>query len=145
MLTKINLDGTDEDVSRWIWENLVPRSGPSPWLQGELLRAIERLRWEAQSNGNINWDEGFLMFVDFLGAHLLGEPQLSVGAKAEIRDDLDRLRNFIPVEELESDNEVDQLPYAEDDLYDRLVSQIVSYCRLHPELIAHQPDPAQFR
>ena len=95
-----NLAGTDEDIARWIWHNLVPKSGRASSLQGELLSAVERLRWEAQGNGNINWDDGFEMFLDFLEDHLQREPRLSAEVRASIASDLERLRNFLPVREL---------------------------------------------
>jgi len=101
-----NLAGTDEDVARWIWHNLVPESGQASSLQGELLRAVEKLRWEAQSNGNINWDDQFEMFLDFLDDHLQREPRFSSDIRASIASDLGRLRNFhhhaggVPVEPL---------------------------------------------
>ena len=145
MQTAVNTEGDVEEVARWIWFNLVPKSGQASSLQGELVRAIEKLRWEAQSNGNINWDAGFQMFIDFLGQHLLAEPGFSEASKAEIAADLDRLENFLPVEELEADEEAGGLPYVDDDLYDRLTGHVVHYCRLHPQLIPIQPNPSQRR
>jgi hypothetical protein len=38
-----------------IWKNFVPPSGQAATVQGELLRAIEKLRDEAMRNGNGNW------------------------------------------------------------------------------------------
>lgn len=54
------------DECKYIWKNYVPKSGQSNVLQGELLRQIEKLRGEAQDNGNINWDEDFAYFCDFI-------------------------------------------------------------------------------
>ena len=42
------------NILRRIWQDLVPEQGQSEWLQGELLRQIEKLRNEALGNGNIN-------------------------------------------------------------------------------------------
>jgi hypothetical protein len=142
---KTDLSGDKEDVAAWIWSNLVPRSGPASTLQGELLRAIEKLRWEAQSNGNINWDEGFVMFVDFLEEHLILKSTLTPEAKDSMAQDLRRLREFLPVEDLKDDSEAGQLPYVDDDLYDRLVFNLVDYCRLHPQILPHEPDARQYR
>lgn len=36
-----------------------PAEGQSAVLQAELPRRIETLRWEAQENGNRNWDGQF--------------------------------------------------------------------------------------
>ena len=49
-----------------VWEKYVPRNGQSEVLQGEMLRQIEKIRLEAQENGNRNWDEDFTYFCDFL-------------------------------------------------------------------------------
>src|SRR5947208_3584268 len=48
---EINLTGSDHDIARWIWKTLVPKSGQAAFVQAEILRAIEKLRWEAQGNG----------------------------------------------------------------------------------------------
>jgi hypothetical protein len=141
----VNLAGTDDEIARWIWHNLVPKSGQAAFLQGELLGAVERLRWEAQVNGNINWDDGFEMFIDLLADHLLSEARFSREERASITSDLERLRNFLPVDELEDDAQARDLPYIEDDLYDRLTSSVVRFCRLNPRLIAYQHNPVQHR
>lgn len=140
-----NLTGPDEEIAQWIWRNLVPNSGQSCSLQGELLRAVEKLRWEAQGNGNINWDDAFEMLVDFLEHHLRGERRFRPEIRASIASDLERLRNFLPVRQLAHDSDAGKLPYVEDDLYDRLVAHVVWFCRLNPRLIPHRLDPSQPR
>jgi hypothetical protein len=141
----VNVDGSDEEIAQWVWTNLVPRSGQAACLQGELLRAIEKLRWEAQGNGNINWDDRFEMLVDLLSEHLLSEARLSHDEKTTIEDDLERLRNFLPVRDLKDDAEAEKLPYVKDDLYDRLTSSVVRFCRLNPKIVPYQHNPAQYR
>ncbi|KRR14631.1 hypothetical protein CQ12_10905 [Bradyrhizobium jicamae] len=59
------------EEARTIWKTKVPSNGQADTVEGELLRAVEKLRWEAQGNGNINWDDGFEILVSFLQAHLL--------------------------------------------------------------------------
>ena len=49
-----------------LWEQYVPKSGQANTVQGELLREIEALRIEAQENNNLNFDEDFAYFCDFL-------------------------------------------------------------------------------
>jgi hypothetical protein len=142
---EIDLQGSDDDIARWVWRNLVPKSGQALTVQGELLRAIEKLRWEAQENGNINWDHCFEMLVGFLYEHLVQKSALPKQAKESIDTDLSRLRDFLPVDELEDDDQAGGLPYIEDDLYDRLTSQVVNFCRLNPKLIPRDVDPNQYR
>lgn len=42
-------------------------------MQGELLRQIEKLRCEAQDNGNVNWGEDYSYFCDFINETLCNQ------------------------------------------------------------------------
>lgn len=119
-------------VACWVWKNLVPKSGQSDWVQGELLRCIEKLCWEAQNNGNGNWDGGFEMIADYLEQTLCTESAFSDETRRSIREDVAVLRNFM-------------YPYTEQDLYDRLTSHVVGFCRLNPSPIPKPRDPRQSR
>jgi hypothetical protein len=145
MDAEIDLSKSDGAIARWLWDNLVPASGQSAWLQGEMLRAIEKLRWEAQVNGNINWDDRFVMFIAFLRDRLLTQNEIGPDVRESIAADLDRLENFLPPEALEDGAAPERLPYVEDDLYDRLTSHVVSFCRRHAELIPFEANVAQYR
>ena len=142
---EINLTGTDNDIARWIWKTLVPKSGQAPFVQAEILRAIEKLRWEAQNNGNINWDDRFEMLIDFIQEKLGSQPCFSAAAKASIQNDLNRLRQFTPVNEITDKSQLENGPYTDDDLYDRLTKYLIAYCRNHPQLIQHVADSKQYR
>ena len=53
--------------AKWIWKNFVPKTGQAEFEQGELLRAIEKLRDEAQRNGNANFNEKcHMILIEFL-------------------------------------------------------------------------------
>jgi hypothetical protein len=129
---QINVTGSDDDVARWIWKTLVPKSGQAEFVQAEVLRAVEKLRWEALNNGNINWDDRFKMLIDYIDKTLTSQACFSEVSRESIRDDLNRLR-------------IADLPYVEDDLYDRLTSHLITFCRSHPQLIRHVADPHQYR
>lgn len=103
------------ELGQWIWSNLVPKSGQSETVQGELLRANEKLRDEAQRNGNINWDVGFEILLDFLEATLCEKKGLFSDPSKALRSDLKRLRDF-------------EHPYTEDDLFDRIEGAIYMFC-----------------
>ena len=45
------------EKGKFIWQNFVPKSGQAETVQGELLRAIEKLRDEAHRNGNANFNK----------------------------------------------------------------------------------------
>ena len=81
------------NILRRIWKDLVPEQGQSEWLQGELLRQIEKLRNEALGNGNINWDDNYAWFCDFIsdtlkesGVFEEQEIKIITGALKYIRD-----------------------------------------------------------
>ena len=141
----IELSGTTNDIARWIWLNLVPKEGQADSVQGELLRAVERLRYEAQGNGNINWDDRFEMFADFLEQTLCSDNEVPRETKEAIIKDLNRLRHFLPPDQLKDRSQISDLPYVEDDLYDRLTEQVVAFCRRHPKVIPRDKDPRQYR
>ena len=66
------------DECKYIWKNYVPQAGQADNLQGELLREIEKIRCEAQDNGNINWDDDYSYFCDFISRKLTEQPVISV-------------------------------------------------------------------
>ena len=141
---------SDQAILAWMRNHLLPKSGQAASLQGELLRAVEKLRMEAKVNGNINWDDGFVRFVEFLQRHLQAETKFDEKAQAEIAADLHRLASFRLFDDIQEDVRDHQLPpagraYINDDLYDRLVARIVEYGRFHPDLIPLPADPAQYR
>jgi hypothetical protein len=144
--SRVDTSGSSLDIAKWVWRHLVPKSGAASSVQGELLRAIEKLRSEAQGNGNINWDEGFELFVTFLRAKLTSQHYLSAEDRQAIHRDLDRLVNFVTPAELADDHAADhQLPYVDDDLYDRLTDHMAEFCRRWPDVIPLDEDPRQYR
>ena len=60
------------DEARTIWNEQVPSRGQAETVQGELLRSVEKLRWEAQTNGNINRDDQFELLAAFIETTLAG-------------------------------------------------------------------------
>ncbi|ACJ30261.1 Conserved hypothetical protein [Shewanella piezotolerans WP3] len=136
---EVNLAGDSHDVALWIWEQLVPQVGSATTLQGEIIRAIELLSWEAQNNSNLNWDNSFDALIAFLKEAFLGQSMLarwlSDTDKKQIAADLARLSCFILPTELDSRVYVEELPYINDDLYDRLTDYLVQFCRQHPAVI----------
>lgn len=131
------------DVCKYIWTNFVPKNGQAGSLQGELLREIEKLRWEAQENGNINWDEDFSYFCDFISKTLTEQTIFSEGEKEETILIMRRLKEYgayaekahngeIPYEDVD----MNKIAYIEDDLYDIICDKIA---RLHMQ--SPQPIP----
>ncbi|MEL6698863.1 MAG: hypothetical protein AAFP89_21640 [Bacteroidota bacterium] len=109
---------------KFIWKNYVPQSGQSEFVQGELLIAVEKLRYEAQDNGNTNWDGGHEVLAVYIKTTLIDDGKFDVSKQGEITGDIARLLDF--------DN-----PYLEDDIYDRLTERVVDFFIQNPEPILH--------
>lgn len=116
------------DEAKFVWKNYVPKSGQSQTVQGELLRAIEKLRYEAQNNGNGNWDSGFVHFCNYIWETLSESGSFGSNVLAELKSDLGRLQDY-------------EHPYLDDDLYDRVTEHIMEWYLDHQEPIKREIDP----
>jgi hypothetical protein len=114
--------------ARSLWRTSVPHSGQAATVQGELLRAVEKLRDEAQRNGNINWDGGYETLIAYLRDNLLGSTLFDQTAAEEMESDLDRLSRF-------------DFPETSDAPYDRLADRVIEWCHAHPEPVPHTRNP----
>ncbi|MBC9932644.1 ankyrin repeat domain-containing protein [Chitinophaga qingshengii] len=116
------------ETAKVIWKTLVPKSGQADTVQGELLRAIEKLRDEAQRNGNGNFNKNCHgLLLAFLRRYLTDEHCFDEAVRKEISEDLDKLS-------------VANRPYTEDDVYDRVTNRIIDWCLKQPELMEHIKD-----
>ncbi|WLD92874.1 hypothetical protein [Alkalihalobacillus sp. AL-G] len=120
------------EEAKTIWKKYVPKSGQADTVEGELLRAIEKLRYEAQNNENGNWDEGFDRFCTNLWETLNDNSTFNKAVLQEIKADIDILYNY-------------QQPYLEDDLYDRITDRVIEWSLSHNGPIVREKDPSQFR
>ena len=140
---------------RYIWKNLVPKNGQADNLQGELLRQIEKLRYEAQNNGNINWDNNFEYFCDFLENALCKDDVLPADEKSDVSGALYKIKSAGQLADKYNNGEVSdeqleaqgicELAYIEDDLYDVVCDAIGAFYTKHPALIPHEPNPDIYR
>jgi hypothetical protein len=120
------------EEAKFIWKNYVPKDGQADTVQGELLRAIEKLRYEAQDNGNINWDDKFELFCEYIWDILNSWGKFSKESLSEIRSDLNRILNY-------------KNRYLEDDLYDRTTDYIIEWYLQNKEPIKREKDPNHYR
>ncbi|MCI9167112.1 MAG: hypothetical protein HFH01_02785 [Dorea sp.] len=137
------------EVCRYIWKNYVPEEGQADNLQGELLREIEKLRWEAQENGNINWDEDFAYFCDFISSTLSEQPIFSDAAKDEAVSIMARLKSYGEYSRKVNDGEIPydeidmyRIAYVEDDLYDIICDKIARLHMENPEPVPYEKNEA---
>lgn len=139
----------------YIMKHLIPESGQANSLQGELLRECEKLRYEAQVNGNVNWwDKWFEYFCDHISKTLCEQSFFSAEEKQEFTVILDFFKSCGEYAEniLYNDNlpddyivEIDKLAYTDDNLYDIIADAIG---RMHFEIgkeIPYTIDPDMYR
>lgn len=50
---------------KYLWNYLVPGGGAAATVQGEVIRIVGRLGYEALEMGYVNWDEDFVQMTDF--------------------------------------------------------------------------------
>ncbi len=121
------------DECNYIMENLIPTSGQASTLQGKLLRECEKLRYEAQTNGNYNWDNWFEYFCNHISKSLTEQNFFTIEEKQEIKDIVNFFKscgeyatNIIYNDDLSDDYPVDleKLAYTNDNLYDMIADAI---------------------
>jgi hypothetical protein len=106
------------DEAKNIWQSYVPKSGQAETVQGELLRAIEKLRDEATRNGNGNWDDGFEILIQYLEDHLLDPTVFGPSLIEKTRTSLARVQDF-------------ENPCLADELYEEMTDRAFEYFRFY--------------
>jgi hypothetical protein len=106
------------ELAQKIWIELVPLTGgPAGTVQGELLRAVEKLRDEAQRNKNANYGKSHRRMAVFVRDTLVRSGAFDKSGNERIRSGTRQLMKA-------------SKPYTEDDVYDHLVDQVcVFYSR----------------
>lgn len=110
----------------------MPKSGQADTVQGELLRASEKLRDEAHRNGNMNWDAGHEILANYIKETLLGSSDLSWLQKRRLKADIKTVLNF-------------EEPYLEDDVFDRIEKAILDWYVENRDPIAREHNPSLYR
>lgn len=120
------------EKAAFLWQTYVPRTGQADTVQGELIRAVENLRDEAQRNGNANWDKGHIILARYIESTLLGSGIFTAQQNENILSDIGKLLDRTTL-------------CLEDDIYDRLTKRVVDWYIAHPDPIAHHKNPALHR
>lgn len=116
------------EIGKFIWRTYVPKNGQSGTVQGEPLRANEKLRDECHRNGNINWDDGHEILARYILETLMASRDVSDEAKAQLRRDVERVLDF-------------EHPYTEDDLFDRIERVIFDWYLCNKDPIPRELNP----
>jgi hypothetical protein len=117
------------ELGQHIWKTYVPKSGQAQTVQGELLRAIEKLADEVQRNGNINFNENWHgIFIAYLRKYLTDTKIFDEQTIVQINKDLDRIS-------------LEDKPYTEEDLYDRLRERIIDWYVKNTTPITNSKNP----
>ena len=117
------------EEARSLWLRNVPARGQADTVQGELIRAVEKLRDEAKRNGNVNWGGDHVILARYIKDQLTGSGIFTGAAAGEIEQDVDRLLDF-------------EHPESSDETYDRLSDKIVEWSRAHSGPVPRVHDPA---
>ncbi len=121
-------DDDYQEIGRFIWKNFVPASGQSDTVQGELLRANEKLRDEAHRNGNINWDSGHKILANYIKKTLLDSGDLRQEQENQLVADIDIVLNY-------------EEPYTEDDVFDRIERAMFDWYAKNRDPIPREHNP----
>ena len=116
------------EIAKKIWNELVPPIGQANTVQGELLRAIEKLRDEAQRNANVNFWESHKLLAKFTRDTLVGSGIFDKSEIAQIKTGTKKLMNAT-------------MPYTDDDIYDYLTDQVCRFYLAHDKPIKHEQNP----
>ncbi len=103
-----------------LWDRLVPVSGQSASLQGEVIRIAGKVGYEVYDNGCVNWGSSFDMLLDQFLSIVTSRTGLSP-------DDVERARAAVDSLKAES---------METQACDDLIRLAVRWARLNPVLIA---------
>lgn len=131
--TTIDIDNLHNSVNakdysktlKVMWQKLIPSSGQADTVQGELLRAIEKLRDEAHRNGNGNFHKDCHgLLVKYLKKYLIDKSIFGKEVVLKIKKDLRQIS-------------FKTIPYTDDDIYDFINNRIVDWYLANPKQIAH--------
>lgn len=115
---------------KYIWKTYVPKNGKGSNLEGELLRQLEKLRFEAQNNGNINWNKDLSSYCDNI-KNTLGKMKLyTKNEKGDICLIMDYLKACgEDAQKFYEGKTSENKTYVGDDLYD-IIADAIGYMEI---------------
>lgn len=128
-----------------IWQTLVPQSGQAESLQGELLREMEKIRYEACVNGNKNWDTQYAWACGNVYERLAASGLFDAERLSLLRVALDFLqahgeyaKAFNEGDIGREDADASRLAYTGEDVYDFIEDYIAEFYIANQDLIPYQ-------
>ena len=106
---------------------------------------MEKIRCEAQDNGNINWDDDYSYFCDFISERLCEQPIFTAAEKDEVILIMSYLKKcgiyaqkFNCEEIPEDDVDIEKTAYVRDNLYDIICDKIGKLYKENPDFIPYE-------
>src|SRR4051794_21972595 len=110
-----------------LWTDLVPAEGQADTVQGELIRAVGKLKDEAFRNGNQNFGKHHRTLCKFIRGTMVNGDVFS-------RDEIKKVEGWI--DRILDSEHPDVL--GPSTCFHHLFEMAVRWCHAHPELIPHE-------
>ena len=110
------------EKAKYLWNEYVPKSGQADTVQGEHIRSIEKLRDEAQRNGNINWNSHHEKMANFIKETLISSLVFNEENLSEIESIIESFLDY-------------KSPKTSDSPYDFITERIVDWYLVNQEPI----------
>lgn len=126
-----------------LWKKLVPKEGEAETIQGEMVRAIGKIKGDYYRNGFGNWYPMYYKLSQFLAAHLADLNSFKPFTVAVIRADI-RALNAYGNRVMEEGNPYETFDFSLfettdiEKAFERLDAAIVAWCKRHQKLIPHK-------
>lgn len=142
-LTQSGLFYVFDDELSALWKKLVPKEGEAETIQGEMVRAIGRIKGDYYRNGFGNWYPMYYKLSQFLAAHLIDESTFKPFTLSVLRADI-RALNAYGNRVMTEGNPYESFRFSLfettgiEEAFERLDAAIAVWCKRHPELIPYK-------
>lgn len=142
-LTQSGLFYVFDDELSALWEKLVPEEGEAETIQGEMVRAIGRIKGDYYRNGFGNWYPMYYKLSQFLAAHLIDESTFKPFTLSVLHADI-RALNAYGNSVMAAGSPYEQFHFSLfkttgiEEAFERLDAAIAVWCKRHPELIPYK-------
>ena len=141
-LTQSSLFYAFNDELSALWKKLVPKEGEAETIQGEIVRAIGRIKGDYYRNGFGNWHSYYYKLSQFLATHLIDESTFKPFTLSVLRADI-RALNAYGNSVMAEGNFYESFRFSlfettdVEKAFERLDAAIAVWCKRHPKLIPY--------